>query len=91
MRWEELKGPLLKIDPLMQGKTLREVLKPIYEKLRDKGVNDADLPNNEDLVDRLLGFIGRKPLTNGLTSMLPGSKESPKKASILKPIRLAAF
>ena len=51
-----VKGSISK-DRSIDAEALREVLKPIYEKLRDKGVNDADLPNNEDLVDRLLNFI----------------------------------
>ena len=41
-------------DRSIDAEALREVLKPIYEKLRGKGVADDDLPNNEDLVDRLL-------------------------------------
>ena len=51
-----VKGSISK-DRSIDAEALREVLKPIYEKLRDKGVNDSDLPNNEDLVDRLLDFI----------------------------------
>ena len=51
-----VKGSITK-DRSIDAEALREVLKPIYEKLRDKGVTDTDLPNNEDLVDRLLGFI----------------------------------
>ncbi len=51
-----VKGSISK-DRSIDAEALREVLKPIYEKLRDKNVNDADLPNNEDLVDRLLEFI----------------------------------
>lgn len=51
-----VKGSITK-DRSIDAEALREVLKPIYEKLRDKGVSDADLPNNEDLVDRLLDYI----------------------------------
>ncbi len=56
-----VKGSIAK-DRSIDAEALREVLKPIYEKLRVKGVNDADLPNNEDLVDRLLGFIDEKAI-----------------------------
>ncbi|QNH14826.1 hypothetical protein [Xanthomonas sp. SI] len=54
-----VKGSITK-DRSIDAEALREVLKPIYEKLREKGVSDTDLPNNEDLVDRLLEFIDEK-------------------------------
>ncbi len=54
-----VKGSITK-DRSIDAEALREVLKPIYEKLRDKGVSDADFPNNEDLVDRLLNYIDEK-------------------------------
>jgi pyridoxine 5'-phosphate synthase PdxJ len=51
-----VKGSITK-DRSLDAEALREVLKPIYEKLREKGVSDVDLPNNEELVDRLLENI----------------------------------
>lgn len=54
-----VKGSITK-DRSIDAEALREVLKPIYEQLRAKGVSDADLPSNEDLVDRLLEFIDEK-------------------------------
>ncbi len=56
-----VKGSITK-DRSIDAEALREVLKPIYENLRDKGVSDTDLPSNEDLVDRLLEFIDEKAL-----------------------------
>jgi hypothetical protein len=56
-----VKGSITK-DRSIDAEALREVLKPIYEKLREKGVTDTDLPNNEDLVDRLLDFIDEKAI-----------------------------
>jgi hypothetical protein len=54
-----VKGSITK-ERSIDAEALREVLKPIYENLKAKGVNDADLPSNEDLVDRLLNFIDEK-------------------------------
>jgi hypothetical protein len=44
-------------DRIVEAETLREVLKPVYEKLREKGVSEFDLPSSEDLVKRLSHFI----------------------------------
>ncbi|MDT3457338.1 hypothetical protein ROV96_19630 [Stenotrophomonas pavanii] len=62
-----VKGSITK-DRSIDAEALREVLKPIYEKLREKGVSDTDLPNNEDLVDRLLDFIEEKNVDDWATS-----------------------
>lgn len=56
-----VKGSISK-DRSIDAEALREVLKPIYEKLRENEVADADLPSNEDLVARLLDFIDEKAI-----------------------------
>jgi len=61
MKMGRVKGSITK-ERSIDAQPLRKVLKPIYENLRDKGVNDADLPSNEDLVDRLLNFIDDKAI-----------------------------
>ena len=71
-----VKGSISK-DRSIDADALREVLKPIYEKLRDKGVNDADLPNNEDLVDRLLDFIDEEPVNNWVDQYAEWIKKKP--------------
>lgn len=43
------------IDP----EELREILKPIYDKLAKAGVPEARLPSNEALVSHLLGWVDR--------------------------------
>lgn len=51
-----VKGAIVKaraIDP----EELREILKPIYEKLKRAGVSDAAMPPTEALVAKLLGWI----------------------------------
>lgn len=64
-------------DRSIDAEALREVLKPIYEKLRDKGVADDDLPNNEDLVDRLLGFIDEEPVNKWVNEYADWIKKKP--------------
>ncbi len=58
-----VKGSVSK-DRSIDAEALREVLQPIYEILRDRGVNDEDLPNNEDLVSRLLDFIDEEAIVD---------------------------
>lgn len=68
-----VKGSISK-DRSIDAEALREVLKPIYEKLREKGVKDSDLPNNEDLVDRLLDFIDEKAIDEWAGSRMGETK-----------------
>ena len=56
-----VKGSISK-DRTINAEALREVLKPIYETLEQKGVTAENLPTNEDLVDRLLGFVDEKAI-----------------------------
>ena len=71
-----VKGSISK-DRSIDAEALREVLKPIYEKLRDKGVNDADLPNNEDMVDRLLDFINEETVDEWASKYSEWVKQKP--------------
>ena len=71
-----VKGSISK-DRSIDAEALREVLKPIYEKLRDKGVSDSDLPNNEDLVDRLLDFIDEKAVDGWADKYAAWVKDKP--------------
>lgn len=71
-----VKGSITK-DRSIEAEALREVLKPIYEKLRDKGVSDADLPSNEDLVDRLLNYIDQAAVDEWVGKYADWVKEKP--------------
>lgn len=71
-----VKGSITK-DRSIDAEALREVLKPIYEQLREKGVSDTDLPNNEDLVDRLLEFIDEKAVDEWGTKYAEWVKNKP--------------
>jgi len=71
-----VKGSITK-DRSIDAEALREVLKPIYEKLRAKGVSDADLPNNEDLVDRLLDYIDENAVDEWVNKYAAWVKHKP--------------
>ena len=71
-----VKGSITK-DRSVDAEALRELLKPIYEKLREKGVRDADLPNNEDLVDRLLDYIDEKAVNEWIEKYADWVKNKP--------------
>ena len=71
-----VKGSISK-DRSIDAEALREVLKPIYQRLRDKGVNDEDLPSNEDLVDRLLGFIDEESVDRWVDEYTEWVKKKP--------------
>jgi lipoate-protein ligase A len=71
-----VKGSITK-DRSLDAEALREVLKPIYEKLREKGVSDADLPNNEELVDRLLENIDEKAVEEWIKKYAEWVKQKP--------------
>jgi hypothetical protein len=53
------KGAIHKPKSLDPGE-LREVLKPIHEKLRKAGVPDERMPSNEALVSKILDWIDDK-------------------------------
>jgi hypothetical protein len=70
------KGSISK-DRSIDAEALREVLKPIYENLRSRGVNDADLPDNEELVARLLEFIDEKGIDEWAEKYAAWAKQKP--------------
>lgn len=70
------KGSISK-DRSLDAEALREVLKPIYERLRENGVEATEMPNNEDLVDRLLGFIDQQAIDEWANKYAEWIKEKP--------------
>jgi len=61
------KGAISKDRPI-NADNLRDFLKLIHQKLKDKGVADNDLPNNEDLVQRLPQFVDEKAIEKWVAS-----------------------
>jgi hypothetical protein len=57
------KGSLGK-DRAIDAKKLRDVLKPIYDKLRNAGVQEESLPSNDLLVAKLLDFLDEDQIDN---------------------------
>lgn len=62
---DKAKAPRAK-ERFIDAEALREVLQPIYENLREKGVNDKDLPREEYVVARLLEFVDQTAINKWL-------------------------
>jgi hypothetical protein len=75
-RMPRTKGSISK-DRSLDAEALREVLKPIYAKMREKGVSDSDLPDNEELVGRLIEFIDDSAIDQWVDKYAGWVKEKP--------------
>lgn len=51
-----VKGAIVK-DRTVTAEALREALKPIHEKMQEKGVKNDDLPSNEYLIEKIVKMV----------------------------------